>query len=101
MDKVYVLRRLRNMKQEGLREAGRRWTTWKDEVGKDTKMLGIWSWSATAMNRGEYRKLLTEANTFYELQSKAKLSRYRPEQAHGRSGRLRRRIFLTLGTRRW
>jgi hypothetical protein len=30
-----------------------------------------------------------------------KLSRYRPEQAHGRSGRLRSRIFLTFGTRRW
>jgi hypothetical protein len=27
-----------------------------------------------------------------------KLSRYRPEQAHGRSGRLRPRIFLTFGT---
>jgi hypothetical protein len=29
---------------------------------------------------------------------KVKLSRYRPEQAHGRSGRLRPRIFLTIGT---
>jgi hypothetical protein len=28
---------------------------------------------------------------------KAKLSRYRPEQAHGRSGRLRPQIFLTFG----
>jgi hypothetical protein len=33
--------------------------------------------------------------------SKIKLSRYRPEQADGRSGRLRPRIFLTFGTRRW
>jgi hypothetical protein len=32
---------------------------------------------------------------------KLKLSLYRPEQAHGRSGRLRPRIFLTFGTRRW
>jgi hypothetical protein len=32
---------------------------------------------------------------------KAKLSRYGPEQAYGRSGRLRPRIFLTFGTRRW
>jgi hypothetical protein len=31
---------------------------------------------------------------------KVKLSRYRPEQAHGRSSRLRPRIFLTFGTRR-
>jgi hypothetical protein len=30
--------------------------------------------------------------------SQVKLSRYRPEQAHGRSGRLRPRIFLTFGT---
>jgi hypothetical protein len=33
--------------------------------------------------------------------SKAKLSCYRPEKAHGRSGRLRPRIFLTFGTGRW
>ena len=32
---------------------------------------------------------------------KVKLSRYRPEQAHGRSGKLRPWIFLTFGTRRW
>jgi hypothetical protein len=32
---------------------------------------------------------------------KVKLSRCRPEQVHGRSGRLRPRIFLTFGTRRW
>jgi hypothetical protein len=29
---------------------------------------------------------------------KVKLSRYRPEQALGESGRLRLRIFLTFGT---
>jgi hypothetical protein len=31
------------------------------------------------------------------IRGKVKLSRYRPEQAHGRSGRLRPRIFLTFG----
>jgi hypothetical protein len=35
------------------------------------------------------------------IKVKLKLSRYRSEQAHGRSGRLRPRIFLTFGTRRW
>jgi hypothetical protein len=37
----------------------------------------------------------------YILYKKGKFSRYRPEQAHGRSGRLRPRIVLTFGTRRW
>jgi hypothetical protein len=37
----------------------------------------------------------------YTYIKKKKLSRDRPEQAHGRSGRLRPRIFLTFGTRRW
>jgi hypothetical protein len=32
---------------------------------------------------------------------KVKVSRYRPEQALGGSGRLRLRIFMTFGTRRW
>jgi hypothetical protein len=36
-----------------------------------------------------------------EKSAEGRLSRYRPEQAHGRSGRLRPRIFLTFGTRRW
>jgi hypothetical protein len=41
--------------------------------------------------------------TSLKIQNKAKvkLSRYRPEQAHGRSGRWRPRIFLTFGTRKW
>jgi hypothetical protein len=37
----------------------------------------------------------------YICRQKAKLSRYRPEQAHGRSGRLSHRIFLTFDIRRW
>jgi hypothetical protein len=36
-------------------------------VGKAARMLGIGSWWATAMNREEWRKLLKEAKTFYEL----------------------------------
>jgi hypothetical protein len=37
-------------------------------VGKDARMLGIRSWWATAMNWEEWRKLLREAKTLYELQ---------------------------------
>jgi hypothetical protein len=40
-------------------------------------------------------------NSLEYTSCKVKLSRYRPEQAHGRSGRLRPQIFLTFGTRRW
>jgi hypothetical protein len=45
--------------------------------------------------------LVVLRNIILALSKKVKLSRYRPELAHGRSGRLRPRIFLTFGTRRW
>jgi hypothetical protein len=52
---------------------------------------------------GVFRDVSSNAATIIRLYGtqKVKLSRYRPEQAHGRSGRLRPRIFLTFGTRRW
>jgi hypothetical protein len=34
---------------------------------KSVRMLGLRSWRATAMNREEWRKLLKEAKTVYEL----------------------------------
>jgi hypothetical protein len=40
---------------------------WRDDVGKDARMLGIRSWLATAKNREEWRKFLKEAKTLYEL----------------------------------
>jgi hypothetical protein len=36
-------------------------------VEKDAIMLGIRSWWSTAMNRGEWRRLLREARTLTEL----------------------------------
>jgi hypothetical protein len=36
-------------------------------VVKDARMLGLRSWCAIAMNREEWRKLLKEAKTLYEL----------------------------------
>jgi hypothetical protein len=41
------------------------WIT--DEVGKDARMLGLRRWWAAVLNREEWRKLLKEANTDYEL----------------------------------
>jgi hypothetical protein len=40
---------------------------WREEVGKDTRMLGIRSWWSTAMNREEWRQLLRETRTLTEL----------------------------------
>jgi hypothetical protein len=36
-------------------------------VGKDARVLGIRSWWAAAMNCEEWRKLLKEAKSLYEL----------------------------------
>jgi hypothetical protein len=46
---------------------GRPLARWRDEAGKDARMLELRSWWATAMNREEWRKLLKEAKTLYEL----------------------------------
>jgi hypothetical protein len=61
MDENCMPRRLMHVQPEGRR------ATWRDEVGEDARMLGVWSWWATAMNREEWRKLLKEAKTLYEL----------------------------------
>jgi hypothetical protein len=51
------------MQPEGPRKVVRRRARWRDDVGKDARMLGIRSWWATAMKREEWRKLLKEAKT--------------------------------------
>jgi hypothetical protein len=57
------------MKPEGIRKVGRWYTTWKDEVRKDARMLGTRIWWATAMNQEEWREFLIQAKTLCELYS--------------------------------
>jgi hypothetical protein len=51
----------------GQRKTGRPKAHWREEVGKDERMLGIRSWWSTAVNREEWRRLLREAMTLTEL----------------------------------
>jgi hypothetical protein len=67
IDENCMPRRLLYVQPEGLRKVGRPRARWRDEVGKDARMLGLRSWRATAMNRKEWRKLLKKARTLYEL----------------------------------
>jgi hypothetical protein len=67
MDENCMPRWLTYVQPEGLRKVGRLRARWRDEVGKDARMLGLRSWRATATNREESRKLLREAKTLYEL----------------------------------
>jgi hypothetical protein len=67
MDENCMPRRLIYVQPEELRKVGRPRARWGDEFGKDARMLGLRSWWATAMNRKEWRKLLREAKTLYEL----------------------------------
>jgi hypothetical protein len=60
-------RRLMYVQPEGLRKVGRPRARWIDEVGKDARMPGLRSWRATATDREEWRKLLKEGKTLYEL----------------------------------
>jgi hypothetical protein len=45
-------------------------TRWKEEVGKNARILGIRSWWSADINRGEERQLLREAKTLTELYSR-------------------------------
>jgi hypothetical protein len=68
MNENSMPRRLMCVQLEGLRKVERPRARWRDEVGKDARMLGLRSWCAIAMNREEWRKLLKEVKTLYELQ---------------------------------
>jgi hypothetical protein len=63
MDEKCMSRRLMYLQPKGLRKVGRPRDRWRDDVGNDARMLGLRSWWATALNREEWRKLLTEAKT--------------------------------------
>jgi hypothetical protein len=67
MEKNFVRGTVMYIQPEGPRKVGRPRASWRDDVGKDAGMLGIRGWRATAMNREEWRKLLKEAKTLYEL----------------------------------
>jgi hypothetical protein len=53
MEENSMPRRLTYMQQEGPRKVGSLPARWRDDVGKDARMLGIRSWWATAMNHEE------------------------------------------------
>jgi hypothetical protein len=56
-------RRLMYMQPEGRRKVGTARARWRDDVGKDARMLGMRMWWATAMNREECRELLKETES--------------------------------------
>jgi hypothetical protein len=55
MDEEALLRRIMYVTAIGQRKTGRPKARWRDEDGKDARMLGIRSWWCTAMNREEWR----------------------------------------------
>jgi hypothetical protein len=67
IDENCVPRTLMCVQPEGLRKVRRPRARWRDEVGKDARMLGLRSWWATVMNQEEWRKLLKGAKTLYEF----------------------------------
>jgi hypothetical protein len=67
MDEEALPRRIMCVTPGGQRKMGRPKAHWREEVGKDAKMLVIRSWWSTAMNREEWRQLLSEVRTLTEL----------------------------------
>jgi hypothetical protein len=67
MDEDALPRRIMYVTPIGQWKTERPKARWREEVGKDARMLGIRSWWSTAMNREEWRRLLREAMTLTEL----------------------------------
>jgi hypothetical protein len=55
MDEEPLTRRIMYVTLIGQRKTGRPKARWREEGGKDARMLGIRSWWSTAMNREEWR----------------------------------------------
>jgi hypothetical protein len=67
MEEEALPRRIMYVTPIGQQKRGRPKARWREEVGKDARMLGIRSWWCTATNREEWRRLLREARTLTEL----------------------------------
>ena len=72
----------------------------KITLSGQTKKLGFFKIKSYIF-RSRERARSGDIYSHHRAHSKAKLSRYRPEKAREKSGRLRPWIFLTFGTRRW
>jgi hypothetical protein len=55
MDEEALPRRIMYVTSIGQRRTGRPKARWREEVGKDERMLGIRSWWSTAMNKEKWR----------------------------------------------
>jgi hypothetical protein len=67
MDEETLPRRTMYVTAIGQRKTGRPKARWREDVGKEARMLGVRSWWSAAMNREEWRRLLREARTLKEL----------------------------------
>jgi hypothetical protein len=67
VDEEALPRRIMYVTPTEQRKTGRPKARWREEVGKDVRMLGIRSWWSTAMSREEWRQLLRKARTLTEL----------------------------------
>lgn len=58
MDEICMPRRLMYNATRSTKESGKTMHEMERKSGKDTRMLGIRSWWATAVDQGEWRELL-------------------------------------------
>jgi hypothetical protein len=67
MDEEARTRRIMYVTPIGKRKTGRPKARWREEFGKDARMLGTRSWWSTDMNREEWRRISRETRTLTEL----------------------------------
>jgi hypothetical protein len=67
MDEEALPRRIMYVTSIGQRKTWRPKPRWREEDGKEVRMLAIRSWWSTAVNREELRRLLRETRTLTEL----------------------------------
>jgi hypothetical protein len=76
MDEAALPRRIMYVTLTGQRKTGRPKARWREEVGKDARILGIRSWWSTAMNREEWRRLLRETRTLRDVEPMMMMNSY-------------------------
>ena len=64
-----TIKKIFNVKPDGVRGVGRPKLRWEDGVDQDRRILEVKNWKRVALNRDEWTKLLKKARAHHGLSS--------------------------------
>ena len=69
MNNDRTIKKIFNVKPDGVRRVGRPKLRWEDGVDQDMRLLEVKNWKRVALNRDEWRKLLKKVRVHHGLSS--------------------------------